>query len=53
MKLHGSWENVEKCKKKKKRKDFHLILIGELGLPPRIYNCLKRSNFPYTVPSYC
>jgi DNA-directed RNA polymerase subunit alpha len=34
--------------RKKEKIDFHFLFIDQLELPPRIYNCLQRSNI-YTL----
>lgn len=41
-------DKLTKLRKKKKKIAFKSIFIDQLELPPRIYNCLKRSNI-YTL----
>nr|YP_010183705.1 RNA polymerase alpha subunit [Symplocos prunifolia]QVG61826.1 RNA polymerase alpha subunit [Symplocos prunifolia] len=41
-------EKLAKLRKNKKKKALKYIFIDQLELPPRIYNCLKRSNI-YTL----
>nr|YP_010581102.1 RNA polymerase alpha subunit [Heliamphora minor]UZT27423.1 RNA polymerase alpha subunit [Heliamphora minor] len=41
-------DKLAKLRKNKKKIDFNAIFIDQLELPPRIYNCLKRSNI-YTL----
>nr|YP_010986733.1 RNA polymerase alpha subunit [Linanthus parryae]WOL37780.1 RNA polymerase alpha subunit [Linanthus parryae] len=41
-------EKLTKLRKNKKKIAFKSIFIDQLELPPRIYNCLKRSNI-YTL----